>query len=99
VRQAYNRLAQVQVARAKARDEADGDSLTYARKIAVAEARLFERWGALPMGTADEIAREVQDAPLDMLKKGLAAMRNDAAPDAYRDITTDGARYLERQPS
>jgi hypothetical protein len=97
VRQAYNRKAEVEAARRLARARSRGDSLVYYRTVAVEEARLLERWGALPKGKAAAIARAVQQADLETVKSGLEKMRNDLMPDAYRDVTSAGERYLERR--
>jgi hypothetical protein len=97
VRQAYNRKAEVEAARAAARDSSDGDSAAYYRSVAVAEARLLEEWGAVDPGFAREVARKVKTLPVAELKSGVRRMRDDLMPGAYRDITSAGSRYLERR--
>lgn len=96
VRKAYNRKAEVEAARRQSQSRAHGDSLTYYRNVAVAEAKLLERWGALPKGSAARIEKRVANMELEAVRDGVRAMRDDLMPDAYRDITSAGTRYLER---
>ena len=97
VRKAYNRKAQVEAVRRQARTASRGDSESYYREVAYREAKLLEQWGAVSKGFAAKVKRETASLPLDQLRSGVEKMRNDLMPDAYRDITSDGSKYLERR--
>jgi hypothetical protein len=99
VRVAYNRKAEVEAARATARDAAGDDSLSYYRDVAAAEAQLLEEWGAVSPGFAADVKRKVSGLSLAEIKSGVRRMRDALMPDAYRDITSAGTRYLERAAS
>jgi hypothetical protein len=95
VKQAYNREATVEAVRADARHQARGDALTYYRDVAVREARLLEQWGAAPPGLARTIQSEIANLDLEAVKAGVGKMRRDLMGDAYRNITSEGTKYLK----
>lgn len=99
VRQAYNRKAQVEAVRAQARHDSHGSTVDYYRRAAVAEARLYEGWGVAPKGFAADVQRLAATASLAKLRQGVEKMRDAIAPNAYRDITAAGSRYLDRHTS
>lgn len=96
IRDAYNREAEVYAARAKAEDEANGDRLSYHRRAIEAEARLLEKWGAVPKGFAAEVvdlAATTDNA--DKIARARDRLRSRYMVPSYQEITTAARKYIE----